>query len=796
MYKAGKTWLFAGIGAITLASTVALTSPEAHADEVQADTSSLAVKTATNKQENIDDAQANVDQDVKDINDNKTATTDEQVNHDNLSGQTDSKQDAANQAKDDATAAQNDADKANDQVSDDKNNVDNLTPGDDYKTAEDNADKAQADVNKDQKAANDAKDDVDEANHSVDDATKANDTAKCKADAAKNAKDDAQNKADDAKNTLDNTDKTKKVHHNGKEPKPGTIKNGTEINSEEDLPTHLVKPSDADQYNSYDKQTAAGMNQHSYWDYVGANDTSEKIKNGTLTAAQQKEAAQYALTLINDFRRQHGLKPMKMSEWSLQMAQYDAEMRAKYGVPSGDHSYPGSDADWNGVSQAEWNEAILKRLYPSFSGDLSKAYLHADQDLGMTDTFSASTMLALKVEILKTIQNMAFADMEWDIGDGMGLHTKSLLQDSDGDLWFSFNMTSADEYSISAMLFDIFGTYDNEIGKQLNHDFNANPISEMKSGYDTIEANPDYTKALNDYNAAASALKDANANYTKAIANANNTAAGVKQAKSNLANAQTKLADAKQALTDAQAKLAQAQDTLAQMQAKYADQVKAYEAAKDQLAKDQKAADTANAKLADATKALNAANTALKANKDAIAKSQAHLDQLADELNALQAKLVADEVSLAAAKVAPDDVTPDDNNDAKDNGNDTPTNNDDGKDTPTNNSDKNNATTDDVPTDKTNNDNADHTAANQVTPSGSTSTDNVVNLDTKTNNHVVTPLTTHATTVKNNVNIADTNTTTLPQTGERNQHAEMAMGWIGLIISSLGLAGITRRKRS
>lgn len=316
MFKAGKFWLVSGIALTVLGSTAVLNT-NVHADEISStqvsanvgDSNRAVTPQTTNA---VDDAQAAVNQDQDDIAKNQADTANEQNHHDELAEQTAGKQQ-------DVDNAQKAADTTNDQVKNDQQTADDLKP-DEYtdaqnaaKDAQQNADQALNDV--DQATAN-----KNQAQHDADQAQKDADQAAKDRDAAAKAKADAQNKADAAKDKVNNTDKTIRVHHDGKELKPGTITTGTEINSEADLPTHLVKPSDADKYNSYNKQIAAGATLDSYWEYVGANDTSEKIKNGILTPQQQLEAAQYALTLINDFRRQHGLKPMKMSKFSLQMA--------------------------------------------------------------------------------------------------------------------------------------------------------------------------------------------------------------------------------------------------------------------------------------------------------------------------------------------------------------------------------------------------------------------------------------------------------------------------------------------
>ena len=87
MYKAGKNWLFAGIGVITLVSTIAMTTPNAHAAELNNDTNLSStqkdeqkVTSATPAQQAaIDDAQKDVDQDNADIAQNQKDTADEQL---------------------------------------------------------------------------------------------------------------------------------------------------------------------------------------------------------------------------------------------------------------------------------------------------------------------------------------------------------------------------------------------------------------------------------------------------------------------------------------------------------------------------------------------------------------------------------------------------------------------------------------------------------------------------------------------------------------------------------------------
>lgn len=156
MYKAGKNWLFAGIGVITLVSTIAMTTPNAHAAELNNDTNLSStqkdeqkVTSATPAQQaTIDDAQKDVDQDNADIAQNQKDTADEQANHDTLANQTAGKQSNVDQAQDAAN-------KAKDQVAKDQVAVDDAAPAG-YQDKEDAEQQAQNNTDKAQDAVNQA----------------------------------------------------------------------------------------------------------------------------------------------------------------------------------------------------------------------------------------------------------------------------------------------------------------------------------------------------------------------------------------------------------------------------------------------------------------------------------------------------------------------------------------------------------------------------------------------------------------------------------------------------------------
>ena len=119
-----KCTRLAGIGVITLVSTIAMTTPNAHAAELNNDTNLSStqkdeqkVTSATPAQQAaIDDAQKDVDQDNADITQNQKNTADEQANHDTLTDQTAGKQSDVDQA-------QADADKANELIDTLKNEI-------------------------------------------------------------------------------------------------------------------------------------------------------------------------------------------------------------------------------------------------------------------------------------------------------------------------------------------------------------------------------------------------------------------------------------------------------------------------------------------------------------------------------------------------------------------------------------------------------------------------------------------------------------------------------------------------
>lgn len=663
-FKAGKFWLVSGITLAALGGSFTISGVGVHADEINGQPVSAAKDTtpttdvSTNKvaeatpaqQQVIDDAQKDVDQDNRDIAKNQDDTAKEQANNDDLNNQTANK-------RDDVNKAQDASDKANDQVNKDQDAVDDATP-DGYDDVQNAKDQAETDKNKAQSDADKAQAQQAAADKAAKEAADKAAKAQADKDAAAKAKADAQAKADATKNKADNTPKTSNVHHDPTPAKPGSQLDPTNIDSEADLPTELTEPSGL---------TDAEKNQDHYgspdpwYKYTGANDTSAVVKAGTqLTAQQQKELAQYALTLINDFRKQHGLKPVIMSDTVQELGDAVVNLRIKDGTEAGVHSDTGS---------AELDDAISKVAGGNQYDVLNAGENLYDSILQNGDT----TMLQLKVELLQQITGMCYADGNWDWGhhDNFLVNKYGSSEDAD-QIYMSLNLQQyqADGelvFNDMVYLFDFWATKTGTDGTAEKALSNGTYSEYVNHGYDSVETNPAYTQAVNDYNQALAQVASANKAYTQANYNANSTASASKLAQQTLANAKAQLKTPQANLANAKTKLANTEKALADATAQYGDQLNAYNAAKATLEADQ-------AKAAQLAKDLANAKQALADNQSAIATSDAKIKSLKDQLAQLQAKLAKDEKTLADAKAA-----------AENNGSDTDNNGDDSNTDPDNN---------------------------------------------------------------------------------------------------------------
>lgn len=808
MFKAKKTWVAMGATvAIMGLGNVITTSAKADTVSPAIQSQNLTTQSKTSTSQNVDDVKNDIKNDQDNINNTQNAINDAKDTQQN-------QQSTVNQDQNKINDTQNELNEAQRKHDQDQQHADNLAPKG-YQDKENDVNKAQNDVNNANKAVSDDQDQVQAATNNKNKAQSDVNNAQKDYDNKQDAVNNAKSKADNAKNNLDNTDKTVKVHHPANEAKPGTLQDGTNINSENDLPTHLVKPSDADKYDSYSKQQAGGATLDSYWRYVGNDDHSSIIVDNHLTPEQQLEAAQYALTLINDFRRQHGLPPMKMSQISIQLAQNDADMRNKYGVSSQDHSYPGSE-DQGGVTREQWDNSMIRTIDPNFdtANDNSHNYFEADQNLGDISMDYVPTMLALKVRILQIIQDMAYADADWD-----WLHTQAFLRNTPNiigneeqldNIWFGLNICAADEYGTSAVLFDMFETWDTSNGAtdKINHILDQNQIKGyVNNGYDTYETNPDYTKAQKAYDDAKANLASAESNLQDALNTLNSAKSNYTNASHALSNAISKLNADKSALAKANVRLSEAQKALDQAKKDHANELPAYEAALKVVQDDQKLIDSINDQLTDL-------NDQLAKDSKNLNDTNQKIDNLQKQLRQLIKKLADDEALLDQLNNADTDnnnSSSDADSDVDDN--DTTSDTDD-TDSNSNTNNENDAKHDSENTNSSNDTASDSNATDVDTkdtnPTNSQShidinDDFYTNGETRSsrhnqNNEVATRMNYyHFGKANNNVEKTATNNQNskqqLPQTDE-NRNESNAAAAIGLSIATVvGTLGVSRLRR-
>ncbi|WP_259764420.1 SEC10/PgrA surface exclusion domain-containing protein [Pediococcus pentosaceus] len=349
------------------------------------------------------------------------------------------------------------------------------------------------------------------------------------------------------------------------------IDKGNVIDSEASLPDTLLDPKDG----HTDDVAYYGS---SWYVYDSKNDKSKKIDINNLTQNQINELGQYALGLINSLRKQYGLSPMIMSDNTQKMAAGDIAIRNKNGITD-DHSLIG-----NNISQADWN----KYTFDSIAGNHDGTKFAA-QNLGFF--FGAEdTMLAAKVSVLQMLTAMAFDDgpgnyhrqailMNPNSVDGHNIYS----DEEDVTYYFGYGHQSSGNESI----FDFWKENNSNVwnggiavstGSDGHSSFASELMKHQKTGYtnngtDTIETNPAYTNAVNDYNQALAQLTSANKAYNQANDAYNNATNNLNDAKTNLANATTKLETAKSNLNDAKTKLADAKQALADVTTQYADQL-------------------------------------------------------------------------------------------------------------------------------------------------------------------------------------------------------------------------------
>ncbi|WP_100665208.1 SEC10/PgrA surface exclusion domain-containing protein [Leuconostoc citreum] len=156
-----------------------------------------------------------------------------------------------------------------------------------------------------------------------------------------------------------------------------------QISSEGNLPTTISDPhidaahqNDAEYYN--------------YYIYSDAHDTTAKI-NGDATSAQQKELADYAMTLINSYRQQKGLQPLLWTKEAQQAVEASAKLRENEDLGLV-HTNRASDTIKNGTASA----------YKALGIGMNS------ENLGMSS--GEQTMLSAKTNILNIITAMIYQD--------------------------------------------------------------------------------------------------------------------------------------------------------------------------------------------------------------------------------------------------------------------------------------------------------------------------------------------------------------------------------------------------
>lgn len=156
-----------------------------------------------------------------------------------------------------------------------------------------------------------------------------------------------------------------------------------QINTEGNLPTAISDPHiDATHQNDAEY--------YDYYIYSATHDTTAKI-NGDATSAQQKELADYAMTLINSYRQQKGLQPLLWTKEAQQAVEASAKLRENEDLGLV-HTNRASNTIKNGTASA----------YKALGIGMNS------ENLGMSS--GEQTMLSAKTNILNIITAMIYQD--------------------------------------------------------------------------------------------------------------------------------------------------------------------------------------------------------------------------------------------------------------------------------------------------------------------------------------------------------------------------------------------------
>ncbi|MDO7804829.1 SEC10/PgrA surface exclusion domain-containing protein [Lactiplantibacillus pentosus] len=199
---------------------------------------------------------------------------------------------------------------------------------------------------------------------------------------------DAQNQLTADTNTVNQANQNKETVYTAT---PGYNKDGNttltgihSIQSEKNLPTTLADP----------HVPASDVNDPVYYDYYQEalkNDNSDKI-TGDLTNSQQKELADYAVTLINSWRKSQGLNPVIWTQQSQDAAVEIAKIRNNNGV---DTNHTTTNNTVLGQANSIANKYGLSRN---------------SENLAFYGFDGTLTMNKLKIQLLNSISGLIYQD--------------------------------------------------------------------------------------------------------------------------------------------------------------------------------------------------------------------------------------------------------------------------------------------------------------------------------------------------------------------------------------------------
>lgn len=193
-----------------------------------------------------------------------------------------------------------------------------------------------------------------------------------------------------------------------------------DVKSEANLPTSIIDPKLPSSVTNDANADAVNF----YGDSM-SQDNSQVI-NGSLTDSQQKELADYAVTLVNSWRKAQGLNPVIWSEQVQDATVEIARLREKYQLGS-NHTISNDTASEEADKVSDKNG-----LYDN------------SENLGYVDSLHTSfTMGLMKQKILMALTSMIYQDADSNWGhkknltnfEGMGFAVQHNTNPNDGSLF-------------------------------------------------------------------------------------------------------------------------------------------------------------------------------------------------------------------------------------------------------------------------------------------------------------------------------------------------------------------------